>query len=189
MPRARKESGDGWLAAHELCKVSRRSPLLARCQRPRSGRPGRPRRRPGTRHQADGRDGLPVPAIHDTRSRDHADSQPDGDPHGHQESPLKTEDDPNAPIAPMRETLPNNPATRNLAPPSIVLIIRGYCMTHVTSRKTLRFGRIRLLGNLEKVLEAISCNQTKFKSELAVPSARRSLSARVPMCTKVGRDV
>jgi hypothetical protein len=70
-----------------------------------------------------------------------------------------------------------------------VPIIQGLCATDVTSRKTLRFGKIRLLGNLEKVPEAISPGQTKFKSELAVPCARRSLSVRIPMCTKVGRDV
>ena len=55
--------------------------------------------------------------------------------------------------------------------------MQGLCVTDVTSRQTLRFGKIRLLGNLEKLLEANAIGiETKFKSELAVPSARRSLS-------------
>ncbi len=87
------------------------------------------------------------------------------------------------------ETLLNALTTPDSESPSIFLIIQELCMTDVTSRKRLRFGRIRPLGNLEKVLEAISRKRTKFKSELAVPSARRSLSVGVPMCTEVGRDV
>ena len=50
-----------------------------------------------------------------------------------------------------------------------VLMMQGLCVTDETSRETLRFGKISLLGNLEKLLEAITGGETKFKSELAVP--------------------
>ena len=58
---------------------------------------------------------------------------------------------------------------------SDLLIIQGVCVTDVTSGQTLRFGKISLLGNLEKLPEAIAHGVTKFKSELAVPRPRRSL--------------
>ena len=51
-------------------------------------------------------------------------------------------------------------------------------MSDVTSRKTLGFGKIRPLGNLEKLPEAAGLGVTKFTCELAVMGLRRSLGVR-----------
>ena len=69
-----------------------------------------------------------------------------------------------------------------------LLIIRGFYVSNMRSGGTLRFGKIRLLGNLEKLPEAITPGETKFKTELAVPCARRSLQGTVPMFI-ISRDV
>jgi hypothetical protein len=62
--------------------------------------------------------------------------------------------------------------------PEVLLKIQGVYVSDVTSRKRLRFGKIRPLGNLEKHPEAAGWGVTKFTCELAVMGLRRSLGVR-----------
>jgi hypothetical protein len=63
--------------------------------------------------------------------------------------------------------------------PGLFLRVGAVCMLYVISRKTLCFGRIspvgnleNLLGNLENLLEVASPERPKFRREWAIP--RRS---------------
>jgi hypothetical protein len=50
-----------------------------------------------------------------------------------------------------------------------ITVMQATCVVYVTFRQTLRFGKLRPLGNLEKVPEAPERDRTKVMSELAVP--------------------
>jgi hypothetical protein len=86
--------------------------------------------------------------------------------------------DSSGPSARSRQTLSIRRIALVLRVRTNLLIIQGVCVSDITSTEVMRLGEVGLLGNLEKLLEAITGGETKFKTELAVSCARRSLWVR-----------